>query len=59
MGSEQGHSDGSGSMSRHFRAVASGLEWGRARVSVDDDDDVAVSFGGSRCGTGDRGMSWG
>jgi hypothetical protein len=59
MGGEWGHSDGSGSMSRRFRAVASGLERGRAGVSVINDDDVAVSFGGSRCGTGDRGTSWG
>jgi hypothetical protein len=54
-----GCSDRPGGVSRHFRAVASGLERGRAGVSVIDDDDVAVAFGGSRCGTGDRGANWG
>jgi hypothetical protein len=36
-----GRSGGSGVVLRRFRAVASGLEWGRAGVSAVVDDDVA------------------
>jgi hypothetical protein len=43
-----GGSGGSGDVSRHFRAVASVLEQGRAGNTVVDDervdDDVAVAF---------------
>jgi hypothetical protein len=47
-----GCSAGSGSMSRRFRAVARGPEWGRTGGSAVVDDDVAVALGVSRCRTG-------
>ena len=58
-GSERGCFDESGNVCRHSRGVACGPEWGGVVDSVVIDGDMAVAFGGLRCGTGCRGADWG